>query len=332
MTGEDTPRPAGIGARLRAGRERLGLTLLQAAEKLHLSANIVEALEHDRFDELGAAVFVRGHVRRYAELVHESVPQLLEQFEATARTLPAPDLRRVPRMVDPEARPTGGLLIPGFAIVAAVGVVGIIWWGAHGFSGQGAHLLPAQAQPFAAVSAPSASAPVPATLAAAPGVTAAPGAAAAPAPASARPGPRTASLGTAPLPGAAGLTELTLHFAADSWAEVYDANGDRKLYDLVPGSSERAVRAQAPLRVVLGNADAVTLEVDGREVPIPGRLLPGRAVQLILDGAGHAVRTHSPAAAAAVAARPATAEVRPAAAAAQPAAAAVQPAPVTHRD
>ena len=60
-TGSDTR--SGIGARLRAGRERMGLTLLQVAEKLHVDAKVIESLEAERFDALGAPVFVKGHLR-----------------------------------------------------------------------------------------------------------------------------------------------------------------------------------------------------------------------------------------------------------------------------
>ena len=59
--------PRGIGARLRAAREKRGLTLLQAAERLHLDVRVVEALEAGDFAALGADVYVRGHLRRYAE-------------------------------------------------------------------------------------------------------------------------------------------------------------------------------------------------------------------------------------------------------------------------
>ena len=55
-----------IGARLRSAREARGLTTLQAAEKLHVDARILEALEAEDFAALGAAVYVRGHLRRYA--------------------------------------------------------------------------------------------------------------------------------------------------------------------------------------------------------------------------------------------------------------------------
>lgn len=72
----------GIGARLRGAREKRGLTILQAAEKLHVDARMLEALEAGNFAALGALVYVRGHLRRYAELLGEPPPEPAEQYAA----------------------------------------------------------------------------------------------------------------------------------------------------------------------------------------------------------------------------------------------------------
>ena len=45
---------AGIGTRLRAAREKKSLTILQAAEKMHVDARILESLEAEDFAALGA--------------------------------------------------------------------------------------------------------------------------------------------------------------------------------------------------------------------------------------------------------------------------------------
>ncbi|MBV9724549.1 MAG: helix-turn-helix domain-containing protein, partial [Gammaproteobacteria bacterium] len=49
----------GIGTRLRAGREKLGLSLLQSAEKLHMDPKLLESLEAEDFAALGAPVYAR---------------------------------------------------------------------------------------------------------------------------------------------------------------------------------------------------------------------------------------------------------------------------------
>ena len=90
----------GIGARLRAARERKGLTVLQAAEKLHVDAKVLESLEAEDFAPLGADVYVRGHLRRYAELVGESAGELQDLY-ASAGLAVHPDLTRIPRVERP---------------------------------------------------------------------------------------------------------------------------------------------------------------------------------------------------------------------------------------
>ncbi len=117
----------GIGARLRAARERAGLSLLQAAEKLHVDAAVVEALETENFDALGAPVFVRGHLRRYAELVNESGEELNKLYATSNRAPPPPDLTRIPKST-PAASSSPALVSPGLAVVVAVAIIGAVWW------------------------------------------------------------------------------------------------------------------------------------------------------------------------------------------------------------
>ena len=60
---------AGPGAGLRLAREQLGLTQQQAAEQLTVDVSVITALDADDFAALGADVFVKGHLRRYAALL-----------------------------------------------------------------------------------------------------------------------------------------------------------------------------------------------------------------------------------------------------------------------
>src|SRR3954465_3018786 len=90
--------PRSIGERLRAGRERAGLSVAAAAEKLHLDIKVIEALEADRFAELGASVYVRGHLRRYGDFVGEPGLELVNAYSARAEARPPPpDLTQIPQ-------------------------------------------------------------------------------------------------------------------------------------------------------------------------------------------------------------------------------------------
>ena len=101
-----------------------GMTLLQAAEKLHIDSRMLEALEEERFDTLGAPVFIRGHLRNYADLVGEHFTELQQLFDASSRS-PAPDLTRAPRAPRPFDRRK--LLKPAFFAILGIVLICALW-------------------------------------------------------------------------------------------------------------------------------------------------------------------------------------------------------------
>ena len=294
---DDTPAPApapaprSIGERLRAGRERAGLSMAAAAEKLHLDIKVIEALEADRFAELGASVYVRGHLRRYADFVGEPGLELVNAYSARAEARPPPpDLTQIPqaeRHSDPRrlVTPLVGL---GCALVLALA----IWWVLAGSrspttttSTTAPPAAPATlstAAPMAAPPAPVASAagnPAPAA-AAAPTTTTAATTAAPPAADAAR---REASQETPP---PARETRLRLELSGESWVEVYDSRGQRLYYDVAGAGSVQSIAGRPPLRVVLGNAAAVNLQVDGQSRDIPAGALDGEGARFVVNRSG----------------------------------------------
>jgi len=255
----------GIGARLRAAREKRGLTLLQAAERLHLDAGIVQALEAENFTALGADVYVRGHLRRYAEAVGES-PTQLQQLYADSPQVLRPDLTRIPRG-QPE-KSSSWLLLPAVLLVVGFATAGLLWW-LLTLPGEKAHALPAEPPPGAAAAdaAPATEQPAfpgPADTSAAP----------------ASASPAGTSTGTGP------QARLDLNFSGASWVEIADVRGRRLLHGLIEAGSTRTVTGSAPLLVVLGNAPAVTLRVNGQAV-LPGTLVHrDGSAHLMIDAAG----------------------------------------------
>jgi len=257
----------GIGARLRAAREKRGLTLLQAAERLHLDARVVQALEAEDFAALGADVYVRGHLRRYAEAVGESPVQLQELYSASSRAL-RPDLTRIARR-EPEQRGSR-LLLPALLVVVGFAVAGALWW-LLTLPGEKAHPLPAER-------APAAEAPRAAEVAA-------PGADTGTAPAPAARAQPSTSL-RAPVSGGSTEARLDLVFSAPSWVEVSDVAGRHLLHGLIEAGSTRTLTGTAPLLVVLGNAPAVTLRFNGEPVT-PGTLVRrDGSAHLLIDAEG----------------------------------------------
>jgi cytoskeleton protein RodZ len=268
----------GIGARLRAAREKRGLTVLQAAERLHVDARVLDALEAQDFDAVGADVYVRGHLRRYAELTGESPAQLLVLYAAGAHPA-APDLTRIPH-VRPGSE-YSRLMAPALMLVGGFGLAGLSWW-VLSMQGEKAH--PVAVAPASAAGAAAADD----TLAAAAGepATPAPGAGL---PARRAPAARSGEAPGNPPSGAqAAQAQLALELSAQSWVEISDADGRRLLAGLIEAGSAHSIRGAPPLRVILGNAPAVALQVNGRPVAFTALVHHNGSAHLLIDGAGRA--------------------------------------------
>src|SRR5215510_8728536 len=78
------PRVLTPGDLLRQERERLGRTVQEFAEEMHLGVHMIEAMEANRFSVLGAPVFARGHLRKYAMLLGVSVERVQQLYEAAS--------------------------------------------------------------------------------------------------------------------------------------------------------------------------------------------------------------------------------------------------------
>jgi len=115
-----------IGGPLRRGREYLGLTRVQMAERLRVDPEVIGALEDERFAAMGAPVFVRGHLRRYAQCLNLDAEDLQRKFEARGAAAETPDLRQAPRALpqpDPRRYLWPAVIFAGLAVLA-----GILWW------------------------------------------------------------------------------------------------------------------------------------------------------------------------------------------------------------
>jgi cytoskeleton protein RodZ len=260
--------PADPGEQLRRHREAAGLTEQEAAERLNLDVGVLTALESNDFAALGAPVFVRGHLKRYASLLGLPADALLGAYDRSQMQLAQPSL--IPR-ARAEMMPMRGpsrwpWLLGGVALfLAAAGLVAYV--------GQNGLRLPWNplAQPTADSSLrqpelPTGPASSPTRNAAPAAATVAQGGTPAATVAASTPGAAAAG---EPVAAADGRLSLQLGFGADSWVEIYDSSGKAVLYDLGKAGTERTVVGVPPLSVTVGNAPAVSLRVNGQPVRIP---------------------------------------------------------------
>jgi cytoskeleton protein RodZ len=79
---------------------------------------------------------------------------------------------------------------------------------------------------------------------------------------------------------------LVIEFGTESWAEVTDGRGERLAYDLQPAGRRLVVRGTPPFAVVLGDASAVQITVDGQPYEITARRRSDNFVRFSVDIAG----------------------------------------------
>jgi cytoskeleton protein RodZ len=116
-----------IGGQLQAARERMGLDVAEAAEALRVDITVIEALEAGQFASLGAPVFVRGHLRHYAQLLGEPLEELTGRYATLHESSVSPDLANLPH---PATGQTGKPPARWPLVVAAIVLilVAVIWW------------------------------------------------------------------------------------------------------------------------------------------------------------------------------------------------------------
>jgi cytoskeleton protein RodZ len=261
------------GTLLQQERIRRGLSVQQAAETLHLDSWIIEAIEVNHFLALGAPVYARGYLKKYAVMLGLAPDVVVSRYEALTDTPVEPT--PAPTGTAPPPRPKWPKYVV-WAVLAAV-VIGLAILVFEVVVPVARRMLAARGDAPAAVapvSTPQVEArpPVPTpTTVAAPAVSA-PAEEPVVQTTSAQPRPEPSSSTTEPTSAAAGApVRLRLEFNEPSWAEVYDATGQRLLYDVGQPNRPRVVTGAAPLNVVVGIASAVSVQVNDQTIVVPRR-------------------------------------------------------------
>jgi cytoskeleton protein RodZ len=229
-----------IGEALRSAREAQGTSLEDAAVATRIRSSYLEALEQERFGELGGSVYAKGFLRSYAGYLGIDPAPLLEAYRAQ-ETPEAPLFEHVPRAIGGLESGRRGRSWLAVAIVCVSIILLVSLWG----------LLrpapdPGDAQP-AFVTTPAR--------------TTGAGAAASP-----------ASPAKPAAPGRPAARDVTviLRYAGASWTRV-TADG-RVAFEGTPGPGQRRTfTARRSLTLVLGYPAGVRLTVNGKNLGVADR-------------------------------------------------------------
>jgi cytoskeleton protein RodZ len=256
-----------LGAYLRRGRERSGLSVEDVAAGSRIVPRLVDALEADRPDLLPAPVYVRGFIRAYCEQVGTDPEEALRLYDEQAG--PPPPLT-VPAPL-PAVRPSQGArrwrrVAAGSFLVVVLGAVSVLLLerrhpDAAAGRGAGAATTGAHPSAVAAVAAVPAVPAVPAPVAPAPPEAVTPPIAPAPS-------------AVAPQPAAGGATDplervLLVRAIETTWVRVRPDGAAPTEETLQPGTM-REWRSAGRFHVTLGNAGGVELQLDGQALPALG--------------------------------------------------------------
>lgn len=297
---DGTASPVG-GERLAQTRRARGISVFEIAKELHIDEPKVRALEENRFDELGAPVFAKGHMRKYAELVGVPVDEMLADYSQLNRSAGAPPVVGQPRKESREI--SIGPWVSGIVVIL-VGALAAWWWFNMEQTVERVIVQPATLAPFEAdreispsegENGPSQpqedlspdvddSVPPPddeatADLAEEPLAFAG----------EAAPEPQFGLVVAEQIPSEGNVAvgnsvELVLSFTGDCWAEVTDATGRRLYFDLGIEGRSVTLNGAEPLGVLLGNTSNVSVLVNGFDYSIPAANRRGNMARLTIYG------------------------------------------------
>jgi cytoskeletal protein RodZ len=233
------PETTSFGDWLRRQREMREISLRDIADRTKISLRYLEAMEDNRFDLLPAPIFAKGFLREYARYVGLSPDEVVNHYLAVQQQQSPEEegVKKDQTLARHRAKPmqswTYGLFL-ALAVLALVALIALLSWYADR----------RREDPAADVTPPPIAAPL-----------APVGVQSATAPAADKP--------SAPL-------EVTLDFTADCWVEVKVDGKPFVAEQRVQGES-LPVDAQQSVDVLLGDAAAAEIQVNGQPYPLNGK-------------------------------------------------------------
>jgi len=252
------------GHQLSTAREAKGISLETVSESTGIPRNVLEALEANEWEKLDAPVYVRGYLRKYGRMLGLDQEALVKAYEASA--LPRdPELHSYVSEHLPPNRNVRWLL-PVTALIIVVVLVLMGLWSWHRFR-TSARNVQAPASAVSAMMALTNSTPAQASAPARGGL----------APPQVTVKQSAASETTAQL-------RLHMHLEQPSWVEVYGPDNKRLYYNLAAAGTNLDFHAdKGALRIFLGNAAGVQLEVNGRKFQIPASDISGHTARFAVN-------------------------------------------------
>ncbi|WP_411128690.1 helix-turn-helix domain-containing protein [Streptomyces sp. x-19] len=237
-------RPS-VGRALQQARIGAGLTVEEVSTATRVRIPLVHAIEQDDFSRCGGDVYARGHIRALARAVSLDPQSLIERYDADHGGRPTPTvaapLFEAERIRSEPRRPNWTAAMVA-AIVAVIGFAGFTFF-SSGSKHQGGPIASDTAKADKPGPAPSTIRPQ--------------------APQPPRPAPSDSAIAGLP------KDKVTIKVTAkdgQSWVSAKDANGKLLQDGLLKQGESKTFTDKKRIDLVVGNAGAVQLYVNGKEV------------------------------------------------------------------
>jgi cytoskeleton protein RodZ len=241
-----------VGATLKQHRDARKLSIQDVAAKLRLDPRVIESLESDNFAALPAALYVRGYLRGYAKLLSLDPEALIAGYDGG---LPDEPPQIVPELKHPAQRTSTDRPVKAvtYLLTLTLALLLVAWW-------QSSFVVTERVEAPVAEAAPPPGLPYPITVVRHPD-----------GPFYRAPVEETASESGLQAETAAVITSVPggpdrarFTFSADSWLEVFDADGNELHVGLARAGEIAEVGGKAPFSVLLGYAPGVSVQFNGR--------------------------------------------------------------------
>ncbi|WP_027966044.1 RodZ domain-containing protein [Halomonas halocynthiae] len=316
LTGQSSP-----GEMLRHGRQALEISREDVAVALNLRPAVIQGLEDDSYDEVPVAIYRRGYLRSYANLLGMDPDVVLAAYQARhADTDHAVDIQTRPLQLQKRPSSIGTWLFRLMTLIVIIGLAGLtwMWWQSRGGnepptasdsepvavdSRNGTITLnePAKTQQASADSSLEATAesselstPMttdqPSADQESASETVADAAVAGEQEPSATPSQEAAALAATSDTGAeanaeasqANANQLTLVFNKESWVQIVDASGKTIFTGLQKAGTDATIEGTPPLNLTIGNANGVEMTWRGDTENVGSRATAGNVARFTL--------------------------------------------------
>ena len=227
-----------LGSTLSQARVDAGLSVDDVAAATRVRAAVIESIERENFKHCGGDVYARGHIRAIAKFLGLNAEPLISDFDHNFADEPI----TVAQVFDAERKSSSDSRRPNWTFAMGIGALALV--------GMATLSLRSSDDPaeVATTPTPSASQSVTNQTGSSPAAT-----------------PITTGVEA----NASGVT-VQMSFLGSSWFRVTDVSGAKVYEGTLRAGNVRTFNDDQPLAFVIGNAGAVRLVVNGKDLGIAG--------------------------------------------------------------